>query len=70
MQWLIESAEQQSAKLKDGLSPENALERFASLLLLLAQLLAALRHVGSSSNPAAPTPPPASPHESRLTIDG
>lgn len=66
MQWLIKSAEEQSEKLSAGLSPENALERFASLLLLLAQLLAALRHAASSSDPAVPSPP----HENRLTIDG
>lgn len=68
--WHIEKSREALAgaeALKSGLDAQNALERFASLLLLLAQLVAALEgHHAASSSKAAPT----GPNENRLVIDG
>lgn len=63
MQWLIKDAEQKVARLSDGLSPENALERFASLLRLVQLLLAAIANFRAGSSSDNPNP-------NRLTIDG
>lgn len=71
--WHIEKSREALAEanaLRSGLDVANALERFASLLLLLQQLVALLEGHHAASSSKQPDPAPTGPNENRLTIDG